>query len=302
MHTNPHYTNEQLMEFAKKNNIPDYLHADFVDRVAREKGELSKEGWQPEKIESDSIKFALEDTLKIDSLIKKGHIKAWAELYVDSRDEHQNAFNYAYRELKKINPAQAIEELKVHCRSTDGDEYHQKHFIYLMQQGEAAAEPCPDERAAIYSKAFKEQLQQGRSEIFADQYADLKAGQYAEEYCFHFAQAYDEAIQKGKPKDYASLFADKMGDYYANYYGRYIKDPVIDRKNHEFNERKILGYMKGWEYAKAHQLHESDTFIACYESTYIEASGPDRDPVLPLSEGDFDQQVLNAVLAKLKII
>ena len=135
----------------------------------RGKDELSKEDWPPEEIESDSIKFALKDTLKIDTLIRKGHIKAWAELYVDSREEHQHAFNYAYREMKKINPTQAIEELKVHCRSTNCDKYHEKHFIYLMQQGEGAAEPCPDERAALYSKIFKEQLQQGRSETFARQ-------------------------------------------------------------------------------------------------------------------------------------
>jgi hypothetical protein len=303
MDTNPHYTNEQLLEIAKKNNIPDDLYADFVDCVAREKDELIKDGSQPDEIKTESIKFALEDILKIATLLQKGHSKAWAELYVNSREEHQLAFNYAYCEMKKINPAQVIEELKVHCRSISCDEYHQKHFIYLMEHGEGAAKPCPDEQAAIYSKVFKEQLQQERSEIFAHQYADLKAGgQYVEEYCFRFAQAYDDAIQKGKPEDYAFVFADKMGDYYADYYGRYIEDPVIDRKNHEFKERKILGYMKGWEYAKAHQLHDKNIFIACYENTYIEASYADHHPISFTSEDDFDQQVLKSVLVKLKMI
>ena len=172
-----------------------------------------------------------------------------------------------------------------------------------MQEGEGAAQPSPQEQAIIYSSIFKEQLLQGRSEIFAHQYADLKAeGQYVEEYCYWFAHSYDDALQKGKSEKYAYLFADKMGDYYADYYGRYLKDPIIDSRNHEFNERRILGHMKGWEYATANEFKNADTFISCYESTYINERYPDLQTNSFHSGEEFDQHVLKIVLSKLKMI
>lgn len=300
MNNNQYYTKEQLQTIAETNNIPGHLLADFIDRVAEEISEMSSEGeLEPEEIKTLSIKFAVEDILMIETLLQNGHSRAWADLYTDSYEEHQHAFNDAYLAMKKANPEQALEELKIFCRSAGYDEYAQKHFIYLMQEAKGAAQPTPQEQAIIYSSIFKEQLIHGRSDIFAHQYAHLKAeGQYVEEYCYRFAHSYDDALQKGKSGEYAYLFADKMGDYYADYYGRHIKDA----ENHQFKERQILGYMKGWEYAKAHQIKNPDTFISCYESTYINERYPDLQINSFHSEDEFDQHVLKIVLSKLKMV
>ncbi|WP_212002628.1 hypothetical protein [Chitinophaga sp. HK235] len=302
MITDQYYTPTQLSEIAKENNIPDAFYDDFISILIQEIISFHEEdSWQPEEIKKYSVKFAVDKTLKIIALKKAGHSERWITLYINSSEEHQHAFNDAYQEMCKTDPAQALEELKVHCRALGVDQYYQKHFIYLMEEGEGAARPDPDEQSSLYSKYFKEQLKKGKSEVFAHQYADLKAGkEYVEEYCYRFANAYDVAIQNGKSDKYAYIYANKIGDYYADYYGRYREDRDEDDDNNKFSERKILGYMKGWEYAIEHQLPNAGAFITCYENAYINASYPDH-PVRITNEDEFDQHVLNLVLHKLKM-
>jgi len=290
-----YYSKKELLEIAKEKQIPEKYFEDFVAFVEKDIYQMTDEAdHDEEEIRTIAINLALKYFDKYEVEIQKGHSKEWAQNYAESIEGHLHAFNDAYEFIKESNPAKAKEELKIHCRAMGGDYLYTNYFIYLMENGEAISNP--DRQAARYSAIYKEQIASGKSEVFAHEYADLKAsGEDSEYYCFWYAKKYDECIQMGKSEDYAQLFADEMGEYYSDYYGRYDEDEEIDTENHEYGERNILGYMNAWEYARQYKLEPADKFIKFYQNIYINSYyADDRD--YRIAEKELDMDILNRAL------
>ena len=157
---------------------------------------------------------------KYNTELQKGHSEEWAKIYAESIEDHSHAFNDSYLFIKKGDPAKALKELKIHCKAMGGDEFYTKHFITLMEKGEALSDP--DKQAALYSRIYKEEVEKGKSELFADTYSDLVAcEEYTEVYCFAKATEYEKTIGAGQSKEYADAYASRIANYIANQYSNY---------------------------------------------------------------------------------
>ncbi len=295
-----YYSSEQLVEIACKNNIAEEYHKEFISRFESEiklMDEDVKTGIGDfENMGESAISASLDYINKFTSELKKGHSLKWARLYADSMEEHPHAFNDAYIAIKELNKVQALAELKIHCKHIKADPLYEKHFCFLMEQGEGAALPGPDELAAIYSKACNEKLALGKSAIFSHHYADNFASDYNEAYAYGYATAFENAIMAGKSEEYATVYAIQLAEYYGeNYFSS--KDIVHDETD-EFNIQKITAYMKAWEYGRKNKIENLSVFIECFQHEYVNTIYAD-DGKPALNETDLDTMLIERTLRKI---
>jgi hypothetical protein len=206
-------------------------------------------------------------------LIAKGHGEEWSHEMAHTSDEGERAVYFVHTDLEASNPELAKKELLIHTKSLGGDDYFEKHYIYLF---EVLAEPDNRiETAKIYSKIYKEQLANGKTEVYAHHYADLMAdGNYDEIYCEEYAFSYDKAISENKSNEYASVFANEYASALVDIKRRYrISD---DEEMIDFAIEKVNVYMKAWEYGKEHQLKDFKRFADIYENEYFNVYFPDE--------------------------
>ncbi len=172
---------------------------------------------------------------KYDNEMSKGHSEQWSKLYANNIEKHQHAFNQTYKTIYETSPEQAFKELEIHCKAMGADELYTKHFISLM-----ALDPLsnPDKQAAIYSKTYKEQIEKGKSEIFAHHYSDLMGTESDSEiYCFAEATEYEKAIGSSFSEKYAEAFAMQIAEYIANHYSNY--NEAINDVLYKMEKQKI---------------------------------------------------------------
>jgi hypothetical protein len=168
------YSKKELVEIAKQKQIAEQYIEDFIAFVEKEIKEMTDDvDSHILDIGTAAINFAVEYFEKYEAEMRKGHSKEWSHQYACSIEDHQHSFNDAYKAIKKADPAKAKEELRIHCRAIGGDEWYTKHFIFLMENGEALSDP--DKQAASYSAIYKEQIALKKTEVFAHEYADLMA-------------------------------------------------------------------------------------------------------------------------------
>ena len=295
-----YYSKKELKEIATEKHIPEKYFTEFIVFVEKYiKQMMDDEELGEDEISIAAIDLTVEYFCAYESEIQKGHSKEWSNKYAEYNGEHLYAFNNAYEAVKKIDSKKAKEELEIHCRAVGGDSLYTNYFIYLMENGDALADP--DKQAAIYSAIFKQQIALGKSEVFAHEYSGLMADdEYSEIYCLWYAKTYDKCIQKGKPKEYATLYADKIGSYYSDFYGRYFEDDEFVIEKHEFNERKILGYMNAWEFSLQNEIDDFKMFIEFYVNIYLNSYySDDRD--YSIDERQIDVDVLSKTIERFTI-
>ena len=238
-----------------------------------------------ETIGGIALQFATRYVNKFMAQLDKGHSEEWAHLVAESIEDNNsliiaNAYN-------SMNPELAKQELRLYCKSLGGDEFFEKHYLFLFEIGESWNNPL--ETAMEYSRIYKQQIAKGKSETFAHHYADLMSGnEYVEIYCQKYAYAYDKALSEGKSKEYAELFAGMYGDGAANHGER------EDRDIPDFWEEKVFGYMKGWEYATNNNL--SNDFIGIYENVYLNTVYADEPE--KISWDRLEEYILEEALKK----
>ena len=235
-----YYSKEELLIIAKEKNIPEKYFKDFILFIEDDINQMTNDGELREnEIGQSAIHFAIDYFNKFYKEIRKGHNEVWANLFSKCIEEGSRAIDETYQSLKKIDPAKALKELEIHCKAVGGDDLYIKHFVYLIEVGVDNSAPSPDEQAATYSKLFKEQIKQGKSEIFAHNYADLMAmHEYSELGCYAEAAEYEKSINAGNTEQYARAYAMKIAKYIENYcssYEEFLKEPYynIERKKIE---------------------------------------------------------------------
>lgn len=199
-------------------------------------------------------------------LIKKGHGEEWAQELATSAEDGERAIYFSHSELESVNPELAKKELQIHSESLGGDEYFVKHYLYLFEVLDKVEGRI--EKARYYSEIYKEQLAKGKSDIYAHQFADLKAdGDFHEIYCEEYAFAYDKAIFESKDDEYARKFAEKYAYALTDIKRRYgISD---DEEAIDFAIEKVNAYMKAWEYNEVHELKDFKRFAVIYQNIHL---------------------------------
>ena len=176
------------------NDMKDYEDDDFDDK--------------DETIGGIALQYSSEYIDKFMIQINEGHSEEWAHIVARSMED--NSYVVVADAYHSMPSELAKQELRIHCKSLGGDEFFEKHYLYLFEIGESLNNP--QKIAFEYSKIYKQQISTGKSEVFAHQYADLMSGdEFVETYCRKYAYAYDKALSEGKSEEYAKLFADMYG-------------------------------------------------------------------------------------------
>jgi len=293
-----YFSREELLNIARKNNIAEKHFEEFILRIEKDIQQMFDENQlRLDELGEAAVDFAVDFFNKYDNETRKGHSEEWARLYAENPEDHRHAFHDAYDSIRKTNPHQALVELQLHCKAVGGDNCFTRYFIYLMENGCDLEDMSPDEWAASYSNIYKAQIANGRSEIFAHHYADNMAdGSTSEAFSYTYANVYDTTIKFGKSHEYASTYANLIADFYADLYSS-SKNIQYDEYD-LYNETRIAGYMKGWEFAKNNQIKNSDDFIAKFEHLYLRTyeAPPHKRQIIT---DEVDLAMLNRVLEEI---
>ncbi|MFD0976563.1 hypothetical protein [Salinimicrobium gaetbulicola] len=200
---------------------------------------------------------------------EEGFGKTWSMTRADLKimmDDNGVLFK-CYEKVAATNKDQALKDLQVFCKTQKGDEIYTEFLIDRVINDDYARRPI-ENLAANYSKIYKQQIDGGKSEIYARKYADLMYGdEYQEIYCEDYAFAYEESLIKGKSEEYAELYGEKYASELINVKGRAgIYD---DEESLEFARDKAKAFINGWEYATENKIKEQKIFIDCYCNAYL---------------------------------
>ena len=144
---------------------------------------------------------------------KKGFSVDWAKEFAQSimDEERKHAAAYAYKASKEINPLQAKTDLELYAQLTNRDEYFVKHFQFLIEVDCPNPNPSVDQQCIVYSDKYKAQIKAGKSDLFADYYADIVAcDMWIEFACLVEALEYEKAVLKGHSRSDAIYLATKL--------------------------------------------------------------------------------------------
>lgn len=292
-----YYSKEELRIIASKHNIPTEYFSEFENYINKEIEEDYKdENLNIEENKLTCIKYSIEKITKLYTSLNSGHSRLWADLYANNYLELDNeAFDFAYSELKIVNLELANKELLIHCKSNNYDDLYTKYFMKLMLYENFLN---ADKIAKEYSKLYKEQIIKGKSELFAEIFSELRCyNEYTLDYCLKYAETYCNAIIEGKSTKYAEIYANKISDSFYNYSYWYGKESLIDDENFEYEKIKIQSFMKGWEYAISNHIENIECFINLYNKIYLESYFPDKlENILPIK--NLEEYVLNKVFEK----
>lgn len=203
---------------------------------------LELENDDPEGMEEFVVDYSTKYIKIYSEQIKAGFSIEWSKSLANSnwtKMEKNSAAN-AYYTIKEIDKIRAANDLKLYCKLKEFDELFTKHFISLINDNKGTFNLSAEEQAAEYSKIYKRQIDEGKSEIFAHKYADLMASdEYCELACYVEAIEYEKAINAGYSESYAFLVSNDLSEYVANKYDTYeqsLNDVFMDRKREKIEK------------------------------------------------------------------
>ena len=242
------HTNEELTEIFTSHK-GDKTHAEyFIKKYETSYNDFEiDDDWEDESesLEEHTLNFCLEFYLPIFlKYLKIGHNPSWANEIALSCEEESLAVLDTYHKIKKENPALAKSEIELYSKSLSNEERIINYYLFLMEHDYVIN---VEERAANYTKLFKEEIASGKSEIYAHEYANNRVNSmgYSEFYSEVYATFYEKSLNEGRAKEYAEEYAEKMGDYLANNFSNLsqIKNDFDFDCYHE----QVLINMKEWE-------------------------------------------------------
>ena len=296
----------ELIEIFNKQNIDQKYQTKFVDyyNYCFDDMYSDYEDWENSDWEEDESihKSAMNVTgmyfEKYLKLTANGHGEEWAHYLAHTAEHGETAVFYTYDEILGIDKELAKKELDVYVKSFGEDQYFEKYLQVLFEE---VADPKGRIKSAReYSKIYRKQLQEGKSEVYAEKYADLMAGtDFHEIYCEDYAIAYDNAIAENKSERYATLYADKYASALVDIKRRYgISD---DEEMMDFAVEKVNAYMHAWEYAQENKVDDFERFARLYENIHLNTYYADEGRP-NLSNEEIDKLVLKETLEKFNLL
>lgn len=273
-YTTPNSTEELKLIYLQKGFDPNFLQF-FLDKyylcfneLLNDSKDYTDEDWEEEGyvLHQSSLNKALDYIAIFIKQIEKGHSLEWAHLYASSIE--LDKIDDTYSELKETNSELAKKEIITVAKSISDDEIFQSYYLNLFEN---LANPNDRiETAKKYSELYKKALLNGKTKIYAHQYADLMVDideDYNEIYCEEYAFAYDSALTQNKDEKYARYYADLYASAITDIKRRAGISENIDML--EFALLKVQAHMIAWEYAKVNKLKEIDRFIEIYVNVYL---------------------------------
>lgn len=222
----------------------------------------------------------------------KGQGDEWAFAVASCIEEGEDVYHIVYDEIKKTNPEKAKHELLIRSKSFGGDENFIRHYILLFESGSGYSDSI--EKAKKYSEIYKDQIAEGKSVVYAHEYAcKMSSGNNHIIFCEEYAYAFDKAINGGKSERYCMEFAEVYGEALVDIKRRYgISE---DEEQIDFTIEKVDVYMTVWEYNEAHKLKDFKRFAAIYENIHFDTYYPNEGSPVGSKE-EIDKVILEKAL------
>ncbi len=268
-----------IQKIAKDNRFSQEVLDFFISFLDNFLTELKDENAldENEPIE-ELLSYPLEYISKYHQMIKDGYSLAWSKEYADNKDfcYEDNLLAYCYYASNKVSSVVALTDLKLFCKLKYDDQLITDYLVRMATEADLYCEVGIEKAACDFSEGYKQQIKDGKSDIYAYQYANLISYNYYHKiYCEDYAYAYEKAINNGKDEDYATTYADKYGSELVDIKRRaFIHD---DEEMLDYAKEKAEAYINAWEYIRDNKLSNINTFYADYEMAYIGALHPD-DP------------------------
>ena len=287
------HTEEELRNIYLQNEYNETYYHYFINHYNKCFEELREsykdyayEDWVEEgdSVQEKTLNLVLDYITIFLKSINNGNGVEWSNLLADHYEEDETTYYHVYHDLKKINPTLAKDEIKILAKSISDDEIFQKYYLHLF---EIVANPKNRiEVAKTYSEIYRQAINEGKTVVYADQYANLiSQGEYNKIYCQEYAYAYDEATKDNKNDYYSGVYADKYASALVG-----ISD---DEEMIEFAIKKVNAYMNSWEYARENKLAEFERFSEIYENIYLNFEFENSE-----SKEESEKIILEKVLAR----
>ncbi|MBA9078260.1 hypothetical protein [Rufibacter quisquiliarum] len=221
-----YFTSEKIIELATEKQYDQKALQEFTRFLALTVEEEQQYTYEEEDVVSNVLAFVEKHMQLFEGQRQLGYSANWARAYAENTlvENHKNAVVYAYEASLATHRAQATADLTLYCQLHGKDAHFQRHFDFLVKTDFANPEPTVIAQAAVYSQLYKEQISQGKTDLFANRYADLMAlDQYSELGCYAEAAEYERAILKGHNHDFFHALAMGMSEYIANEFPSYQK-------------------------------------------------------------------------------
>ncbi|WP_066829606.1 hypothetical protein [Rufibacter ruber] len=254
----PH-TQVELFEFYKGKGVDERYFHQFLEHYDVCFSELDgdSKNFTDEDFEEDGS--VQESALRVHSWyvddfiieIQKGHGEDWAHIFADSAESGESRVFRTYEDLCEKNEDVANQEIIVRGRSLGFEGHFLEYYTLYFKYGDGWAKP--EEKTRNYIKVYHEQLSMGKTEPYADKYAQLTAlDEYHKIYREEYAFAYAKAISEGKSEEYADIYGEKYGSALFDIKGRYGISDDEELLDHAIE--KVEEEMMDWEIKHTHDL------------------------------------------------
>lgn len=252
----------------------------FVEKATKALNEIAI-GYDPEQDDIDgSIDIATDYMNIYVGQIEAGLSETWAETYADHR-LRENVDDSAWEAFQAVSKlqgyVQARMEVSHFARYLDDDPSFVENYAYFF----IYKWTIEDVKEFIRIKNLL--IEQGKSEVYAREYALHHNSTPDDDYCHLFASKFEECINKGIERDKAYTIAEAYEDYYDSHYPQ-----DNDLKEKEF----IDVYIQGFEYAIINDIDSPKKFAKEYQAAYY--NNGEKPPYV--AKGEYDD-LINKLLS-----
>ena len=178
---------------------------------------------------------------------EKGHSESWASSYAENRistEDETDLIKVAYNSVG--DDEQKEKDLDIYVNSLSSDVIFRDRFKFLFLWSEEDV----FEKAAAFTRAYHNCIQNGKSEFYAHGYGNAVNYIDGELYRGIYAVAFERARIQGMNEEEASLFGNDCYGIYANKSWWDFKEFLI--KYHENWQKEFYLYLYGKDYLREH--------------------------------------------------
>ena len=271
---------ESLKETFDKLEIDEKYYPIFSERANKALNGIADDYGLDQDDIDDSLEIATEYMNIYVGQIEAGLSETWAEAYANHRlneDVDDSAWEAFMAVSKSLAYEQAKKELVHFARFLDNDPSFVENYAYFFIY------KWTIEDVKEFIKIKNSQIEQGKSEVYAREYALHHNCTPEDDYCHLFASKFEECINKGIERDKAYTIAEEYEDCYDLHYPQ---DNDIEGK------KFIDVYIQGFEYAIVNGIDAPEKFAEKYRAAYY--NNGEKPPYV--AKGEYDD-IISKLLA-----
>lgn len=252
----------------------------FVERANKALNGIAV-GYDPEQDDIDgSLDIATEYMNIYVGQIDAGLSENWAEAYAN-HSLNENVDDSAMAAFMAVSNlqgrAQADKDLALFAHFLSDDPRFVENYTIIFLDGGTIKDTND------FLKLYDSLVEEGKSELYAKQYALHHLDTPDDDYCHLYASKYEECINKGIESYKASTIAEAYEDFFQKRF------PIDDPKDFEF----IDVYIQGFEYAIVNGIDPPEKFAKAYQAAYY--NNGERPSYV--AKGEYDD-IISKILVK----